>query len=123
MRNRNPNSSNILHIVAGLYLLYLAYNLFRDGVLNGEMVGNMRIVGILASVVFFAAGVLLTGSFVKNMLKPAEDPEEAAGETDETPSEEDAGETDLTASEEMPAGEENSGSETTGEAPEEKTAE
>ena len=120
MRNRNPNSSNILHIVAGLYLLYLAYNLFRDGVLNGEMVGNMRIVGILASVVFFAAGVLLTGSFVKNMLKPAEDPEEAAGETDETPSEEDAGETevtsaeegggetDLTASEEMPAGEENS---------------
>ncbi len=77
MFNRNQNSSNILRVVAGLYLLYLAYQLFKDGILNGEMVGTMRIVGIAAMAVFFVTGVILTGSFIKSQLKPAEEPEDA----------------------------------------------
>ena len=82
MRNRNQNPSQILRVVAGLYLLYLAYKLFREGILQGEMVGGMRIVGIVASAVFFVVGAILSASYIKGMLKPEEVPEETAEDTE-----------------------------------------
>lgn len=76
MNNQN-NRSNVLWIVAGLYLLYLAWSLGK-GVMQGESTGTALIVSVIAGVVFAAAGaVLLIKAFRSMFSASGELPEEA----------------------------------------------
>lgn len=73
---RNQNSSTILRTVAGMYLLYLAWSLFK-GMQQGETTSTMMIVSIAGCIAFAAAGaVLLFTSFRTMMAPPDETPDE-----------------------------------------------
>jgi len=94
---RSPNSSNVLQIVAGVYLIYLAYKLFTEGILQGEMTGGMFFVGIIASAVFVVLGGIFAGKSLYQMMRP-QDEEESL---EETPAEEENAAEALSAQEDL----------------------
>ena len=62
----NTNTRDILYGFAGVYLLYLAYNL-SQGI--GEAAGTEKAVQIIAAVVFTIAGIGLLISVIRNIKK------------------------------------------------------
>ena len=93
--------SGILRLIAGAYLLYLSYKILTGGVIGGGMQGNTRIFGLVAGIVFIAAGGYALVSGLRSMLAmtmpdqeeivdaegevtgEADVPEEETGEPDE----------------------------------------
>lgn len=65
---------DILHILCGAYLLYLAYKLI-PGFIGADLVGwsAMRIVSLIGSVVFAVVGVILLVGVVKRFLGKTND--------------------------------------------------
>lgn len=52
----NPKFPHYIRIIAGVYVIYLAYKIFRGGILGGDMQGGQRILGIAAIILFVGAG-------------------------------------------------------------------
>ena len=99
LQMRNEKMSYLIRIIAGGYLIYLAYKLFQGGILEGNMTGNNRILGIGACVLFVAAGAYFVVSSIRKLLllnqtsqEEAEDQEAAAEEAEPEAIEETAGE-------------------------------
>ena len=63
------STSYIFRCLAGIYLIYLAVSIFRDGILSGEMTGAGRIGGIAACVLFIAIGVGVNILSIRNIIR------------------------------------------------------
>lgn len=79
MRNRK-GIAGIFRVIAGGYLVYLGVTLIRDGLMTGEMQGNARIFGILASVLFIVFGAFFAIHAVRWMAKQSAQEEEEQNE-------------------------------------------
>lgn len=74
---RNEKMSYLIRIVAGGYLIYLAYKIFQGSILTGEMTGGKKVLGIVACLLFVAAGAFfLVTSLRRLMLLSQASPEE-----------------------------------------------
>ena len=55
----NPKFRHGIRVVAGCYLIYLAYQVIRDGIVKGGLQGRELVIGVAGSVAFIIIGVLL----------------------------------------------------------------
>lgn len=101
---RNSKFKDGIRIAAGIYLIYLAVEIFQDGVLGGQMEDGMLAVGWICSVGFIAIGVGIAIYSARDLirLQAAERQEEEKEEEKEEVKKENAGEA---AEEERTAGE------------------
>lgn len=77
-RSSNSKSSLILRVVAGFYLVYLAYELFMG---RNDPMGAPIIVSVGAAIVFMIFGIYFVVTSAKDFLKAdAKDKTEAATE-------------------------------------------
>lgn len=87
MENNTNKSSYVLRMVAGGYLMYLAYNILV-AVFNGEATTHVAILGT-AAVIFMALGAIILISGIRGMKKAAHadatmlEEEEANAESEE----------------------------------------
>ena len=79
MKNRR-GIAGIFRVIAGGYLIYLAIKLIRDGILTGEMQGNARVFGILASALFIVAGAFFIIQAFRWMSRMSQQEEEEQNE-------------------------------------------
>ena len=70
----------IFRVIAGGYLIYLGVKLIRNGLLGGTMQGNARILGVVFSVLFIAAGAFFVVQALGLMAKQSGESEEEQGE-------------------------------------------
>ncbi|MCC8163124.1 MAG: hypothetical protein LIO86_08180 [Lachnospiraceae bacterium] len=68
---RNEKGRQMIYLLAGGYLIYLAWQMFQS---RSEVTGTGLIVSMIASIVFVVVGVVLIISAVRTLMKP--DPEE-----------------------------------------------
>ena len=78
----NPNRSNILWTVAGLYLLYLAWGLGK-GLMQGDVSGTTFIVSVIGCAAFAVVGVLLLVKTIRSMFSAPDDQPEDTEEEEE----------------------------------------
>ena len=64
----NPKFRFGIRIVAGCYLIYLAYQIIRDGLIGGGMTGGNRYVGIIGSAAFIIIGLGLAIKSSRDMM-------------------------------------------------------
>lgn len=79
---RNPKFKYVIWIAAAIYLIYLAVEIFQDGVLGGQMKGGMLAVGWICSVGFLAIGVFFGACSVRAMIRISKE-EKAEAEEEE----------------------------------------
>lgn len=105
-----------LYIVAGFYLIYLGYKLFRGSIIDHELSGGSMIAGAVFSIVFIVFGaVFLILTFRSQLAETKEDSSDTAEEIEEKAPEEEA------AGEEAAAGEKAAGEEAAAEEASEET--
>ncbi len=80
---RNEKMSYLIRIIAGGYLIYLAYKLFQGSIMTGEMTGGKKVLGIAACLLFLVAGAFFVITSLRHLMllsqaRPEE--EEAEGE-------------------------------------------
>ena len=51
----NPKVGDGIRIAAGVYLIYLAYQILKDGIIGGEMTGRSYAAGIIFSILFMSS--------------------------------------------------------------------
>ena len=61
----------LVRILAGGYVIYLAIQIIKDGLIGGGMQGNSRIIGWIFSIFFIAAGAFLCYIGVKGLFGAA----------------------------------------------------
>ena len=66
---RNPKVMDGIRIAAGVYLIYLACQILRDGVIGGGMTGASYTAGIIFSIVFLVGGAGIAIWSVRNMVR------------------------------------------------------
>ena len=110
----NPKVGDGIRIAAGVYLIYLAYQILKDGVIGGEMTGRSYAAGIVFSILFIVGGAGIAAFSVRHLMKLRKEEEQQKALQDKAATE--AGET--TESAEAP--EEAETQDSTEEIPEEK---
>ncbi len=65
---RNEKMSYLIRIVAGGYLIYLAYKLFQGGIITGEMTGGKKALGIVACLLFVVAGAFFVVTSLRRLM-------------------------------------------------------
>ncbi len=68
---RNEKGRQMIHLIAGGYLIYLAWQMLQS---RSETSGTALIIGTVAMIAFTVIGVALIISAVRTLMKP--DPEE-----------------------------------------------
>ncbi len=67
--SRGSKFKDGIRIAAAIYLIYLAVEIIRDGIIGGGMTGTGYYVGIVASIVFIVVGAAIAIYSVKSILK------------------------------------------------------
>ena len=65
---RNEKMSYLIRIVAGGYLIYLAYKLFQGSIITGEMTGGKKALGIAACLLFVVAGAFFVVTSLRRLM-------------------------------------------------------
>ena len=114
----NPKVGDGIRIAAGVYLIYLAYQILKDGIIGGEMTGRSYAAGIIFSILFIVGGAGIAAFSVRHLMRLRKEEgqqkalqDKAATETGET--------TEFAEASEVPE-EETETQESTEEIPEEK---
>ena len=85
---RNPRTSYIIRIIAGGYLIYLAYQIITGGLMTGEMQGRAKLIGIVASALFIVTGAFIAGHALFHLKRVGEQAaSDTTGEEEETETE------------------------------------
>ncbi|MBR2188955.1 MAG: hypothetical protein IJ860_06085 [Eubacterium sp.] len=80
----NPKFTQGIRMVAGVYLIYLAYQVIRDGLIGGGMTGRNFWIGLVGVIVFIGAGLYFAIRASKEMMRlQREDRERLAQEAAE----------------------------------------
>ena len=82
---RNPRTAYIIRIIAGGYLIYLAYQIITGGLMTGEMQGRAKAIGIVASALFIVTGAFIAGHALFHLRRVGEEAaSDAPGEEEGT---------------------------------------
>ncbi|MST82184.1 hypothetical protein [Bilifractor porci] len=65
----NPKVGDGIRIAAGVYLIYLAYQILKDGIIGGEMTGKSYAAGIIFSILFIVGGAGIAVFSVRHLMK------------------------------------------------------
>ena len=66
---RNPKVGDGIRIAAGVYLIYLAYQILKDGIIGGEMTGRSYAAGIIFSILFIVGGAGIAAFSVRHLMR------------------------------------------------------
>lgn len=98
-------------VAAGAYLIYLAYELLKGGVIDGGASGKTWYVSLVCGIVFAAVGIFVIIRSVRNLLRTGDESENAeqyTGAATDSGEEESSGDgTETSAIEEKTVAEEN----------------
>ena len=65
----NPKVGDGIRIAAGVYLIYLAYQILKDGIIGGEMTGRSYAAGIIFSILFIVGGAGIAAFSVRHLMR------------------------------------------------------
>lgn len=75
---RNQKVTDGIRIAAGGYLIYLAWQILKDGIFGGGMTGKSYVAGIIFSIVFIVGGALIAGWSVRHLMQMRKEEQENA---------------------------------------------